>query len=194
MKKYKPKIWDEIYKKGGRWESDKPSKNIIKFKEYLKKNQKVLDIGCGSGRDVIYLAKLRFDSYGIDFSKVAIRKARKKYKGKNLHLFVGKAEKLPFKNEFFGAVYCGLTIYFTNIKKTFSEIDRVVKKDGLIYLVFELKRKYIKTKKIVNIIKEKNIADYIKKFKLLKKEKYKIKYLTEKGPRISYILILVLKK
>ena len=39
---------------------------------------KVLDIGCGTGTCVTYLASKGFDAYGMDISKVAIRKARGK--------------------------------------------------------------------------------------------------------------------
>jgi len=41
---------------------------------YLKPSR-VLDIGCGTGTSVVYLASKGFDAYGLDISKVAIRKA-----------------------------------------------------------------------------------------------------------------------
>jgi cyclopropane fatty-acyl-phospholipid synthase-like methyltransferase len=36
---------------------------------------RALDIGCGTGTSVTYLASKGFDAYGLDVSKVAIRKA-----------------------------------------------------------------------------------------------------------------------
>jgi len=37
-----------------------------------------IDLGCGSGANVVYLAEEGFDSYGVDFSAVAIAKARER--------------------------------------------------------------------------------------------------------------------
>ena len=37
---------------------------------------RVVDLGCGTGANVVHLAALGFESHGVDFSKVAIRKAR----------------------------------------------------------------------------------------------------------------------
>lgn len=34
-----------------------------------------IDLGCGTGANVVYLAEQGFDSWGVDFSKVAVRKA-----------------------------------------------------------------------------------------------------------------------
>jgi 2-polyprenyl-3-methyl-5-hydroxy-6-metoxy-1,4-benzoquinol methylase len=36
---------------------------------------RALDIGCGTGTNVLYLAEKGFDVCGVDISKVAIRKA-----------------------------------------------------------------------------------------------------------------------
>jgi cyclopropane fatty-acyl-phospholipid synthase-like methyltransferase len=43
-------------------------------KGYLRPSR-ALDIGCGTGTSVTYLASKGFDAYGLDISKVAIRKA-----------------------------------------------------------------------------------------------------------------------
>jgi len=194
MKRYRDKTWDNWYKKGVNWDNDKPSSSIIKFREYLNKKDRVLDLGCGSGRDVIYLAKNGFNSYGIDFSKIAIEKTRKRYNKKNLHLFVSKAEMLPFKDGFFDAIYSGWVLYYTDMKKSFSEINRVLKKGGIIYIVFALKTRFLKTKKVKYLFKEKEIRPFIRKFKLLKKEEYKVQNLNKRRPTKSDVLRLILKK
>jgi SAM-dependent methyltransferase len=39
---------------------------------------RVVDLGCGTGANVVHLAGLGYDAHGVDFSKVAIRKARER--------------------------------------------------------------------------------------------------------------------
>src|SRR3989344_7037304 len=63
--------------------------------------KKVLDIGCGFGLYVDYLSSLGFESFGVDFIGEFIKKAKKNKEG----IFIkAKAEKLPFKNNFFNTV------------------------------------------------------------------------------------------
>ncbi|CAN5841292.1 hypothetical protein BH23ACT4_BH23ACT4_13460 [soil metagenome] len=40
-----------------------------------------IDLGCGTGANVVYLAQQGFESWGVDFSEAAIRKARKRAEG-----------------------------------------------------------------------------------------------------------------
>jgi ubiquinone/menaquinone biosynthesis C-methylase UbiE len=71
----------KVYESGADlWESDQPNDSLV---EALKKHPylihgQVLDLGCGEGRDSIYLAKLGADITGVDVSRVALNKAREK--------------------------------------------------------------------------------------------------------------------
>ena len=64
--------------------NEKNSINIIKQRNHfveetarnlLKKVDKALDVGCGSGDLVLALQKAKFDAYGIDFARSMIKKA-----------------------------------------------------------------------------------------------------------------------
>ena len=52
---------------------------------------RTIDLGCGTGANVVYLAKQGFESHGVDFSEVGIRKARDRADetGVQAHLVVG---------------------------------------------------------------------------------------------------------
>lgn len=56
---------------------DKPALGLKQFIQYVKPGGKVLDIGCGPGRDVKYLASQGFCVEGIDLSQKMIDIARK---------------------------------------------------------------------------------------------------------------------
>lgn len=50
----------------------KPYPELIKYFSTYPKQGKVLDLGCGQGRDSIPIARLGFDVTGIDNSRVGI--------------------------------------------------------------------------------------------------------------------------
>ena len=57
------KVWDNIAPEWAEFKT-KPTKHTIKF---LKKQKgKILDLGCGSGRNLIKSKKIKI--YGVDFS------------------------------------------------------------------------------------------------------------------------------
>ena len=93
------------YKYDGRWVP--VAKDIIKHYE-LKKNDKILDIGCAKGFLVKDLLNQGIDAYGIDISEYAISKSEKETIGR-LHL--GKADKLPFPDNSFDFVISINTIH-----------------------------------------------------------------------------------
>jgi ubiquinone/menaquinone biosynthesis C-methylase UbiE len=186
--------WDQAYKQGTHWEVG-PSRSVKEFVNYLKKGTKVLDLGCGSGRDSIYLAKKGYEVVGLDVSAEAIKKARSKASSSysNLHFIEGKAEKLPFEVESFDAVYSTWTLQFCPLAEPASEIYRVIKKDGVAYLAFILATKHEgKTSK--RIEKEEVLQTY-KKFKLIASQEFEIEDHHEKGrPHWHENLVLILKK
>ncbi|MBW3003800.1 methyltransferase domain-containing protein, partial [Candidatus Woesearchaeota archaeon] len=70
-------IFDKIYVKRGKgpWTLEEPPKEIVEVVSKVKPC-KALDIGCGEGFFSIYLAKQGFDVTGIDYSEVAVERAK----------------------------------------------------------------------------------------------------------------------
>lgn len=62
-----------------------PYPELIEFYSKIEEKGKLLDLGCGQGRDAIPLAKLGFSVTGIDHSKVGIDQLNK----------IAKRERLP---------------------------------------------------------------------------------------------------
>jgi SAM-dependent methyltransferase len=64
-------------------------------------NARVLNICCGSGMDVEFMAEQTARAIGLDFSKEAVLRARERARRRGFHalLVVGDAENLPFRND-----------------------------------------------------------------------------------------------
>ena len=94
---YSDKYEKEIYTQGTMGEVDFIEKEIN-----YDKNSKILDIGCGTGRHDIELAKRGYNVTGIDLSESMLEKAKEKAEkaAVNLNLQLADARKLQFENQF----------------------------------------------------------------------------------------------
>jgi cyclopropane fatty-acyl-phospholipid synthase-like methyltransferase len=80
-------VWEEMYEKGEKpWDVGEPEAEIVRYVESssLRSANKVLELGCGTGTDSIYLANRGFSVVGIDFSSLAINEAEEKARTKHL--------------------------------------------------------------------------------------------------------------
>ena len=69
--------WEEIFKFKGRV-FEKPQKELVGVVEIFRKEnvKKVLDLGCGTGRHTVFLAKKDFDMYSTDESRTGLDMTR----------------------------------------------------------------------------------------------------------------------
>lgn len=107
----------------------------------MKNKPKVVaDIGAGFGALTISLAKKGFKVYAIEPSgleRSVIRRLIKKYPkyGSKIKIVNGNSEALKLKNE--SVDLCILSQVLEHVEsttKTFKEISRVLKRDGLVYI------------------------------------------------------------
>ena len=94
---YANKYEKEPFTKGTIGECDFIEKEIG-----FNKDLKILDIGCGTGRHSIELAKRGYYVTGIDLSDSMLQKAKENAKKKNVRVVFEKqdARSLPYKSEF----------------------------------------------------------------------------------------------
>lgn len=106
------------------------------------KNLKILDIGCGGGKNISNLANKFNDSeiYGVDYSNTSVELSSevnaKFIEQKRVFIDEQSVSNLKFENDFFDIVCAFETIYFwPDIKNDFLEVKRVLK-DGAIFLIY----------------------------------------------------------
>lgn len=104
-----------------------------------RKKIKVLEVGCGQGANLWFLAKEGFEVHGVDISSSAIIKAEaylKEAYDVKANLKVADIGDLPYKNEHFDIVIDCATIQhvsFSDHEKAYNEIYRVLKPSGLFW-------------------------------------------------------------
>lgn len=76
----KKEMFEQRYETGVTpWELDRPDTHLVHMiKAERIAPAKALDIGCGTGSNVMWLARQGFDVTGVDFSEKAILKAKEK--------------------------------------------------------------------------------------------------------------------
>ncbi|MFH0987716.1 MAG: class I SAM-dependent methyltransferase [Patescibacteria group bacterium] len=175
--------WDKIFKEQGKV-FKKPQEDMPGIVKLFKKDKvkKVLDLGCGSGRHVIYLTKKGFDVYGMDNSECGIRIARNwlREEGIKADLKIGCfCHRLPYKSSSFDAIVSVQTMmhaFHEDIKKAIREIKRVLKPNGFIFVTVVKDRHFKKYKIIDSRTRiplggaEKGLVHYFYNKRLLKKD------------------------
>ena len=98
--------------------------------------RKLLDVGCGGGYLCEDFAKIEFDVIGIDPSQNTLKAAREHAAQNFLRIDYeeGRAEAIPFGDSSFNYVSCcDVLEHVDDVKKTISEIARVLKPGGLFF-------------------------------------------------------------
>lgn len=109
----------------------------------IKKGNRVLDVGCGSGRHTFFLLEKGCSVTGVDISQkmLAVLKQEAGERKYSLPLVLADCNNLPLKTEFFDVVVSiyGPLTHLQNSIKCVNEMIRVLKKGGKIVVGVENK-------------------------------------------------------
>lgn len=130
--------WTQWYKKKGY----KVEPEVSFIEKLLRDNpsSKILDIGCGHGRHIIYFARKGYNVYGIDNNSSAISKLQKNLSKHGLNAILKTndfTKSLPYPRNSFDLIIATRSIHHTNtknVKKIFKEIGKILKSRGLLFL------------------------------------------------------------
>lgn len=143
-------IWDREHSQQSSFaamHTTKPSAPIPAFIEYITQlgfkpgEARILDLGCGKGRNSIYMASHGFHVIGVDFSEKALADARQRsasYNNLIEYEHVDITKEWPFGNNYFDIIIdCNASIYIPDHERSvvISEAKRVLKPRGL-YLFY----------------------------------------------------------
>ncbi len=149
-----------------RWED--PDWHVVGVIPILHGNDttRILDLGCGAGRHVVWLAREGFEVTGQDSSDTALHLSRKAMArhAVSAELVEADMEQIPFPDASFDAVISVLAIYHNKLdglRRSIAEVARALRPGGY-FLVWLLSRKEWES--------EKNLpgAEEIEPFTLIK--------------------------
>jgi len=135
--------WDDIFSEKGRYFTE-PHPDMEKIAKFFKEKdvQKILDIGFGTGRHLIFFLKKGFEIYGFDASPKGLSLATQwlTEEGLTAELILHRMEKkFPYTDNFFDAIISIQVLHhnkIADILTTISEIERVLKRGGIIFITF----------------------------------------------------------
>jgi len=132
---------------------DKPQSFFLKFLKDLKKGKihriltpmdlegmKVLDLGCGTGRNSNYLTQKKAKVIGLEISNTALKIAQSRAKEVNLNVdYINHniGSKYPFGDKSFDLIIDITSSNSLNEKERkiyLSEVNRVLKPDGIFFV------------------------------------------------------------
>ena len=108
----------------------------------IRPGMRVLDAGCGSGRNLVYLLQSGFDVFGVDADGESIEAARRlaiqlapHLPGKNFR--IEPVERMSFPDGFADVVLCSAVLHFARDDEQFMamvrEVWRVLRPGGLLF-------------------------------------------------------------
>lgn len=118
-----------------------PSSDLVSFVfRNFKSGDKILDLGCGTGRHVKFLVENGFKAFGVDYSENGIKATQELLKTYNLQadLKVSSVDNIPYEDKSFDGLLCYGVLYYNSkevIEKAAKEIYRVLKQDSIAYIV-----------------------------------------------------------
>jgi SAM-dependent methyltransferase len=130
--------FEEMYQGQAPWDTGRPQPAIVKLAEAI--HGSVLDVGCGTGENLLYFAAKGHEAWGIDFVPLAIERAKARAAERNIdaHFLVANALELgKLGRQFNTVIDCGLFHTFSDAERLVfvKSLGEVLRKGGLYCLM-----------------------------------------------------------
>lgn len=164
------------------------------FEKLINSGCKILDLGCGSGRDSRYFVQHGYDVVAVDPSSVMCAHTRAMV---DIPVFEMKAEDIQFSNEFDAVWACASLLHVSRDKQinVLRLICKALKNNGMCYCSW----KYGNDDRIVDgrhftDLTEDSLRDLLKKMPVFEEEKVWITYDVRKDKQNQKWLNALIKK
>ena len=99
---------------------------------------RVLDAGCGMGNWSMALARVFDEVFAleIDANRLAVVEGLAHHYDGRIRTTLGSIGAIPFPDEHFDSIYCNGVIFLTAYATTLTELTRVLRRGGHLYLTF----------------------------------------------------------
>lgn len=108
------------------------------LKERFDISDRILDAGCGRGRNMVWFVKNKFKIEGCDLSEEALYDAQVATGLSSTVFKCAAIEQLPYENESFNIIICSAVLHFahseTHFKMMVAELVRVLKPQGILFI------------------------------------------------------------
>jgi ubiquinone/menaquinone biosynthesis C-methylase UbiE len=137
-------VWESIFssRPWGKYPGEALIRFIARnFYNSPREDIRILELGCGPGANLWYLAREGFRVYGIDGSPTAINLCKSRLDaetpGWQGSIQVSDVTQIPFSDQFFHAVIdneCGSCLNWEDAKLAYNEVARVLRPKGRLFI------------------------------------------------------------
>ncbi len=142
------------------WQNFKTENTVFEdeetFREHIpydksdldSEENRILEIGCGNGRDIKHIIGDRNIIFGIDISESAYYAQRRYEQAGNVCIIRCDVNNLPFASDTFDLIYSDHVLqHIDNLENCFNEVKRVIRKSGkFIFNLYSRENNFVMTK------------------------------------------------
>lgn len=128
-------IWADQYDTNSNKTRDLDTKSTIKTLNKFDFS-KVIELGCGTGKNTTFLLKKADEIIGLDFSQEMLNRAKAKIKDERVEFRKADLTKSwEIDNDFADLITCSLTLeHIKNLNHIFNQANLKLKKNGLFFI------------------------------------------------------------
>ena len=108
------------------------------LKNRYQSKDKILDVGCGNGRNLKWFYNTGFEIHGTDINKERLQHCKEVYPLQKEHFIFSMVESMPYESNCFNHIICNAVLHFaedlSHFLKMFEELLRILKPGGSLFI------------------------------------------------------------